>query len=125
MPWTEREIYIADGQSGNQILCVGSDAILRRIAGGGITTVDGAPATSSFVSTYGGISVEAAGNVYTADWYGNTIRKITTDGIIHTIGGAAQQQGSREGCGNTLAARFYAPEDVVADPAGNVYGRTR
>ncbi len=114
-------LYIADGQSGNRILRVGADGILRRIAGGGTTTLDGVPATSSFVSTYGGISVDAAGNVYTADWYRNTIRKITTDGIIHTIAGAALQQGSGDGCGNALAARFYAPEDVAADAAGNVY----
>ena len=117
---TAGNLYIADGIAGNRILRVGANGILTRIAGGGLVRVDGVMATTSFVSTYGGISVDAAGNVYTADWDGNTIRKITTDGIIHTIAGTGQQ-GSTDGCGVATAALFYAPEDVTADAAGDLY----
>jgi uncharacterized protein (TIGR03437 family) len=116
---TVGNLYIADGQ-GNRILKVTSSGILTRVAGGGATQLDEVPATSSFVSTYGGISVDAAGNIYSADWYGNVIRKITTDGIIHTIAGTGKTGGT-DGCGVALAAQFYAPEDVAADGAGNVY----
>ena len=117
---TAGNLYIADGQAGNRILKVNSSGILTRVAGGGATQRDEVPATSSFVSTYGGISVDAAGNIYSADWYGNVIRKITTDGIIHTIAGTGKTGGA-DGCGVALAAQFYAPEDVAADGAGNVY----
>jgi len=112
-------LYIADGQ-GNRILKVNSSGMLTRVAGGGTTQRDEVPATSSFVSSYGGISVDGAGNIYSADWYGNVIRKITTDGIIHTIAGTGKMGGT-DGCGVALAALFYAPEDVAADGAGNVY----
>jgi sugar lactone lactonase YvrE len=78
-------LYIADGQSGNRILKVTAGGLLTRVAGGGTIQRDEVPATSSFVSTFGGISVDAAGNIYSADWYGNVIRKITADGIIHTV----------------------------------------
>jgi uncharacterized protein (TIGR03437 family) len=117
---TAGNLYIADGASGNRILKVNSGGQLTRVAGGGDTQRDEVPATSSFVSTYGGISVDAAGNIYSADWYGNVIRKITTDGIIHTIAGTGKVGGT-DGCGVALAALFYAPEDVAADAAGNVY----
>ena len=102
---------------GNRILKVNSIGILTRVAGGGATQRDEVPATYSFVSTYGGISVDAAGNIYSADWYGNVIRKITTDGIIHTIAGTGKM-GRTDGCGVALAALFYGPEDVAADGAG-------
>ena len=117
---TVGNLYIADGQGGNRILKVNSGGILTRVAGGGATQRDEVPATSSFVSTYGGISVDAAGNIYSADWYGNVIRKITTDGIIHTLAGTGKIGGT-DGCGEALAAQFYAPEDVAVDAAGNVY----
>lgn len=110
-------LYIADS---TRIFKMTAGGILTRIAGGGAARVDEVPATSSYVSAYGGISVDPAGNVYSADWYGNVIRKISTDGIIHTIAGSGKQ-GATDGCGSALAAQFYAPEDVVADPAGNVY----
>jgi len=114
------DLYIADGQNGNRILRVDTKGVLTRIAGGGATRVDGVPATQSYVSTYGGIAVDTAGNVYSADWYGNTIREITPDGIIHTIAGDGKQGGS-DGCGKALAAEFYSPEDVTVDAAGDVY----
>jgi uncharacterized protein (TIGR03437 family) len=117
---TAGNLYIADGQGGNRILKVNSAGILTRVAGGGTIQRDEVPATSSFVSTFGGISVDAAGNIYSADWYGNVIRKITTDGIIHTIAGTGKAGGT-DGCGQALAAQFSAPEDVAADAAGNVY----
>jgi trimeric autotransporter adhesin len=60
---TAGNLYIADGQAGNRILEVNSSGILTRVAGGGATPRDEVPATSSFVSTYGGISVDAAGNI--------------------------------------------------------------
>jgi uncharacterized protein (TIGR03437 family) len=109
-------LYIGDQ---NRILRVRTDGILTRIAGGGATRMDGVPATSSLVTT-NGIAVDSLGNVYTADSIGNTIRKIGTDGIIHTIAGTGRQ-GSSDGCGNALAAQFYAPEAVAVDAAGNVY----
>jgi uncharacterized protein (TIGR03437 family) len=116
---TVGNLYIADGQ-GNRILKVTSGGLLTRVGGGGVTQRDEVAATSSFVSTFGGISVDAPGNIYSADWYGNVIRKITTDGIIHTIAGTGKTGGS-DGCGQALAAQFYAPEDVATDAAGNVY----
>jgi uncharacterized protein (TIGR03437 family) len=113
-------LYIADGNEGNRILKVTPGGTLTRVAGGGDVPKDAVPATSSYVSTFGGIAVDAEGNIYSADWYRNVVRKITADGIIHTIAGTGRQGGT-DGCGTALAAEFYAPEALAVGPAGRLY----
>ena len=66
-----------------------------------------------------GVAVDGAGNVYVADTYNDTIRKIKQGGAVTTLAGMAGQEGSADGVGS--AARFYEPEGVAADGAGNVY----
>jgi len=66
-----------------------------------------------------GAAVDSAGNVYVADTYNHTIRKITPAGVVSTLAGLAGSQGSADGTGN--AARFSNPYGVAVDSAGNVY----
>jgi streptogramin lyase len=66
-----------------------------------------------------GVAVDAAGNVYVADSYNSTIRKITPAGVVTTLAGTAGQDGSADGTG--AAARFTYPTGVAVDSAGNVY----
>lgn len=66
-----------------------------------------------------GVAVDAAGNVYIADTYAATVRKITPAGVVTTLAGLAGVFGKIDGTGG--AARFNNPDGVAVDAAGNVY----
>ena len=64
------------------------------------------------------MGIDAGGNLYLADYYNNSIRKITPEGIVTTFAGS-QTPGSADGIG--IAAQFDAPTDVAVDAEGNLY----
>ena len=66
-----------------------------------------------------GVSVDTAGNVYVADSSNQTIRKVTSAGVVTTLAGTAGSVGSANGTGS--AARFRVPVAVSVDTAGNVF----
>jgi len=74
-----------------------------------------------------GIAVDSAGNLYVADTFNSTIRKITPAGGVTTLAGLAptaavpspENSGSANGTG--AAARFNFPRGVAVDGADNVY----
>ncbi len=68
-----------------------------------------------------GIATDGAGNVYVADTGNNTIRKITPAGVVTTLAGAGPSVDAGHADGKGAAARFFAPEGVATDSAGNVY----
>jgi DNA-binding beta-propeller fold protein YncE len=54
--------------------------------------MDGTGAAARF-STPSGVAVDSAGNVYVADQYNSTIRKVTAAGTTTTIAGMVGMQG--------------------------------
>src|SRR5439155_5371851 len=69
-----------------------------------------------------GLAVDSATNLYVADTYNNTIRKLTpvgTNWVVTTLGGAPGIWGSADGRGS--AARFSNPNGVAVDGSGNLY----
>lgn len=64
------------------------------------------------------VAVDAAGNLYVADYGNNLIRKITTAGMVTTFAGNGTI-GANNGPG--AAASFSGPSGVAVDNAGNVY----
>ncbi len=66
-----------------------------------------------------GVALDGAGNVYVADTSNHTIRKTTPAGDVTTFAGRAGEYGTADGAGS--AARFYRPEGIALDSAGNVY----
>ena len=59
--------------------------ILSTVAGGGTATADGALRDAG-IDPAGRIAVDAAGNLYIADYFTSAIRKVT-NGVIATIAG--------------------------------------
>lgn len=65
------------------------------------------------------IAVDTAGNLFVTDQSNNTIRKITSAGVVTTIAGSAGNSGSANGTGS--AARFDSPSGIAVSTAGNVF----
>lgn len=91
------------------------------------TTFAGAPSGAGYADGAGnaarfrypsGVAVDSAENVYVADTWNHTIRKVTRDGVVSTLAGLADERGSADGAG---VARFDAPHGLAVDNSGNVY----
>jgi sugar lactone lactonase YvrE len=65
-----------------------------------------------------GLAIDVSGNIYVADTYNHSIRKITPAGIVSTLAGTGSS-GSANGIGT--AASFNTPTGVAVDASGNVY----
>lgn len=74
--------------------------------------------TAALFSSPMGIATDAPGNIYVADAFNSSIRKITTDGKVTTIAGTGTLGFVN---GTAEVARFYAPSALVVDAAGNIY----
>ena len=87
----------------------------------GAASIGSADGTGSAARFYGpaGVATDSSGNVYVADTFNHTIRKITPAGVVTTLAGLAGSYGSADGTGS--AARFYYPYGVATDASGNVY----
>jgi sugar lactone lactonase YvrE len=79
---------------------------------------DGTGADAAFDAPRG-IAIDRAGTIYIADTRNNTIRKISSGGVVTTLAGTAGTEGFANGAG--AAARFNEPFGVAVDDAGNVY----
>ena len=95
-----------------------SKAIVSTLAGSGEQGFrDGQGRNASFRFPTG-IAADAAGNLYVADKWGNRIRRITKEGEVTTLAGSGRA-GLTDGLGTS--ARFYYPQGIAVDAAGNLY----
>lgn len=93
--------------------------IISTIAGTD-TLRDGGPATASLLRHPEGVALDAAGNVYIADSWGNRVRKVTPVGMITTVAGTGRAGYSGDGDLATLA-QLDGPTSVAVDKNGNLY----
>jgi sugar lactone lactonase YvrE len=109
--------------AGNVYVADTGNATIRKITPAGIVTTlagsaanrgnrDGVGNTAWFNSP-SGVAVDAAGILYVADAMNATIRKITPDGTVSTLAGAAGVPGDADGVGG--AARFNFPTGIATD----------
>jgi streptogramin lyase len=66
-----------------------------------------------------GLAAGPSGEVYVADCGNHAVRRISPEGVVTTLAGAAGQPGSDDGTGS--AARFECPDAVAVDGAGFVW----
>jgi len=130
----------ANGAGGNGLAVDGSDNVyaadgygaIREVNPAGVATVlagstagsdgyaDGTGPAARFAGAYG-VAVDGSGNVYVADTGNNTIRKITSAGVVTTLAGSAGGSGIGSADGIGSAAQFDLPLGVAVDGSGNVY----
>ena len=113
---TVGNMYIVDGF---RIRKVTLDGVIHTVAGNGTSgfSGDGGPATSAQLSSPGDVAVDAVGNMYIVD--GSSIRKVTPDGLIHTVVGITS--GFRGDGGPATSALFDDPLSIAMDTGGNLY----
>jgi serine/threonine protein kinase len=112
-------LYVAD--SGNRaIRKIAPDHTVTTLAGlaANLRATDAKGAAPPFMAPQG-IAVDAAANVYVADFADDTIRKITPDGVVSLLAGSSQSPGRQNGRG--AQAQFANPWSVAVDKTGNVY----
>jgi uncharacterized protein (TIGR03437 family) len=92
---------------GHVVSKIGSSGSVAVVAGGGSFSTslgDGGQATKAYLNDPRGLAVDAAGNLYIADFGNNRIRKVTPNGTI-----------------TTLQAGLAGPCGVALDAAGNLF----
>jgi hypothetical protein len=114
-------MYIADYDN-NRIRKVNTAGIISTYAGTGVAgySGNGGQATAAKLSQPAGLTFDASGNMYIAEFGNSVIRKITTSGIISTYAGTGVA-GYGGDAGQATSAKLYQSIDMVFDASGNMY----
>jgi sugar lactone lactonase YvrE len=117
-------LYVSDSSTAT-ISKVTPDGTVTTFAGAADVrgSVDGPGSEARFVNPVG-LACDGAGNLYVSDssWESldhHTIRRISPEGMVTTIGGSSGAPGHINGPGNV--ARFHLPLGIAVDASGNLY----
>lgn len=99
--------------------------IVKRVAGalkqfGPIGQGDGGPAINAFLSYPYGVAFAPDGSLLIAEGGANRVRRVTPDGIIHTVAGNGSASDSGDG-GLAVNAGVFFPTSVAVGPDGSLY----
>ena len=117
---TSGNLYISDANN-FCIRKVDAKGFITTVVGGGINGLgDGGPATSAQLQFPYGVTLDAIGNLYIADFSDHRIRKVDRNGIITTVAGNGTAGYNGD---NILAvnAELNYPAGVAVDAKGNLY----
>jgi sugar lactone lactonase YvrE len=114
-------LFISD-YSGNRIRKVGPNGIITTVAGNGAASYagDGVAATNTSLNGPKGLTVDAAGNLFIADYWNQRVRKVGTNGIITTVAGNGSTGYGGDGVAATNTS-LYFPLGVAVDAAGDLF----
>lgn len=121
---------IALDSSGNLYIADQFNNVIRKVSVSGIITTvagsvqgycgDGGPAIDACLNGPVDVAIDAAGNLYIAEFGNNDVRKVDTNGIITTIAGNHTQGYSGDG-GPATAAELNGPGCVTLSPTGDIF----
>jgi NHL repeat-containing protein len=127
---------VAVDASGNVFFSDTGNAVVRKIAGGTITTVagsgnscfpttsacgDGGPATSAGITWPLTVAVDSSDNLYIADYFAFKVRKVNgATQIISTVAGVGIAGRTGDG-GPATAAKLDHPSSVALDSKGSLF----
>lgn len=114
-------LYIADTECSTIRKLVLATGEITTLAGraGSADSIDGTGFSARFNKPFG-VALDDADNLYVADSWNSTIRKVViATRAVTTVAGAAGVMGSTDGAGGD--ARFDHPFGVAADGYGNLY----
>lgn len=121
---------IAIDGAGNIFVADRTANVIRKIAGGVVTTYagtgltgylgDGGPAASAQFNGPTGLAVDSAGHLYVADTGNSVVRKIGSDGNISTIAGSGPAGYNGDGI-PAVSAALNVPQGLALDAGGNLY----
>jgi hypothetical protein len=88
--------------------------------GNGSYSGDGGAATNAGLYLPSGVAVDAAGNMFIADYANQRVRKVGTNSIITTVAGNGTGGQTGDG-GAATNAELYYPRGVAVDATGNLF----
>ncbi len=109
-------VFVAD-EGNHRVRRIAQNGYVTTLAGSGSGYKNGAGSQAQFHSPVG-ITVDAWGNLYVADYNNQRIRKITKSGQVTNYAGSGTA-GILDGPAS--GARFYRPAGVAIDSAGRVW----
>ena len=120
---------MATDVAGNVYVADTGNFTIRKITPAGlVSTLAGSPGVAGSTNSTGtnalfyepeGVAVDSSSNVFVADTWNHTIRKISSAGVVTTFAGSPGTFGSTDGTG--AGALFYEPQGIAIDSSSNVY----
>ena len=131
---TSSNLYIGDSATGGPELESSGNAVVYRLAPNGTlsTLISLAPPSTRGAFSLNGLATDPAGNVYASNstyyfsntqnsgllYTGNTVMKISPNGLATVVAGVLGQTGSSDETG--ALALFNNPKGLAVDPQGNI-----
>jgi sugar lactone lactonase YvrE len=119
----QENIYVAD-QFNHRIRRIDAvTGLISTVVGDGVAgfSGDGGPALLARLNQPNAVGFDQAGNLYIADERNHCIRKVDTNGDIHTVAGTGGSSGFSGDGGSATAAKLNQAGDVAVAANGDFY----